>query len=77
MGVKFHYVSNSMTVLSLAANPAILRADAVQAGLITQDTVNPGVKAYTVTTNTGDQIWVFVRNSIITDAGVNQKGLTR
>jgi len=66
-----------MTVLSLAANPAILRADAVQAGLITQDTVNAGVKAYTVTTNTGDQIWVFVRNGIIMDAGVNQKGLTR
>jgi RHS repeat-associated protein len=39
--------------------------------------VNAGVRAYTQVFNNGQQVWVFVRNNIIQDAGVNLPGAHR
>jgi hypothetical protein len=48
----------------VASNPANLRADAVQAGLITQHAADAGVQAFSWTGRTG-QVWVTVRNGVI------------
>ena len=62
---------------SVASNPANLRNDAVQAGIITQDAANAGAQAFTVISRSGKQIWVTVRNGVIQNAGVNLPGAVR
>jgi RHS repeat-associated protein len=61
---------------NVASNPANLRADAVQAGLITQQAAEAGVQAFTWTGRTG-QVWVTIRNGVIQNAGVNPLGALR
>lgn len=61
---------------SVASNPANLRADAVQAGLINQQAAEAGVQAFTWTGRSG-QVWVTVRNGLILNAGVNPVGAFR
>ena len=61
----------------VASNPANLRADAVQAGIITQDAAKSGVQAFTQIGKSGEQIWVTVRNGVIQNAGVNPVGALR
>lgn len=58
---------------NVASNPANLRPDAVQAGLIAQQAAAAGVQAFTWTGRTG-QVWVTVRNGLIENAGVNRIG---
>jgi RHS repeat-associated protein len=60
----------------VASNPANLRADAVQAGLITREAAEAGVLASTWTARTG-QVWVTSRNGVILNAGVNPPGAFR
>jgi hypothetical protein len=60
----------------IASDPANIRADAVQAGLITQHAADAGVQAYTWTGRSG-QVWAAVRNGIIQNAGVNPIGVFR
>ena len=62
---------------NVASNPANLRADAVGAGIITQEAANNGVQAFTQVANSGEQIWVAARNGIIQNAGVNPIGALR
>jgi RHS repeat-associated protein len=62
---------------SVGSNPANLRPDAVQAGIITQDAANAGVQAFTQVAKSGEQIWVTVRNGLIQNAGVNPVGALR
>jgi hypothetical protein len=61
----------------VASNSANLRTDAVQANIITQQAANAGVRAYTWTSRSGEQIWVAVRNGLVENAGVNLPGATR
>ena len=61
---------------NVASNPANLRADAVQAGLITQQAAEAGLQAFTWTGRSG-QVWVTVRNGVIQNAGVNPLGALR
>jgi len=61
---------------NVASNPTNLRADAVQAGIITQDAANAGVRAFTWIAN-GGQVWVTVRDGVIQNAGVNSLGAFR
>ncbi len=61
---------------NVASNPANLRADAVQAGLITQHAAEAGVQAFTWAGRTGP-VWVTVRNGVIQNAGVNPLGAFR
>jgi hypothetical protein len=61
----------------VASNPANLRPDAVQAGIIPQDAANAGVQAFTQIAKSGEQIWVTVRNGLIQNAGVNPVGALR
>jgi len=60
----------------VASNPANLRADAVQAGLLTQQAAEAGVQAFTWTGRTG-QVWVTIRNGVVQNAGVNPLGAFR
>jgi hypothetical protein len=60
----------------VASNPANLRADAVQAGLLTQQAAESGVQAFTSAGRTG-QVWVTIRNGVIQNAGVNPPGSFR
>lgn len=60
----------------VASNPANLRADAVKAGIITQEAANAGVQAFTWTASDG-QVWVIVRDGVIQNAGVNPLGAFR
>ena len=60
-----------------ASNSANLRSDAVQAGIITQEAANSGVRAFSQTMRNGEQIWVTVRNGVIQNAGVNPAGALR
>jgi len=62
---------------NVASNPANLRPDAVQAGIITRDAANAGVRAFTQLAKSGEQIWVTVRNGLIQNAGVNPVGAVR
>ena len=62
---------------TVGSNPNNRRPDAVQAGMITQQAANAGVEAYTRLMQNGEQIWVFVRNSIIINAGMNPPGAIR
>ena len=55
---------------SVSNNSANLRVDAVSAGLIPQQAAKAGVQVYTQSFQNG-QVWVFVRNGRIYDAGVN------
>jgi RHS repeat-associated protein len=61
----------------VASNPANMRADAVQRGIITQQAADAGVQAFTQTTSRGRQVWVTVRNGIIQNAGVNRGAAIR
>ena len=56
---------------SVANDPNNLVAEPVIREFITIDAYNNGVQVYAQTFNSG-QIWVFVRNGSISDAGVNQ-----
>ena len=58
---------------NVASNPANLRADAVQAGLITKQAAEAGLQAFTWTGRSG-QVWVTVRNGVVHNAGVNPLG---
>jgi hypothetical protein len=60
----------------VASNPANLRADAVQAGLLTQQAAEAGVQAFTWTGRTS-QVWVTIRNGVVQNAGVNPLGAFR
>ena len=62
---------------TVGSNPNNRRPDAVQAAMITQQAANAGVEAYTRLMQNGEQIWVFVRNSIIINAGMNPPGAIR
>lgn len=61
---------------AVGLNPAYLRADAVQAGLITQQAAQSGVNAFTWTARSG-QVWVTVRDGVVQNAGVNPLGTSR
>lgn len=64
--------------LQVASNPANLRANPVATGLLPQGAVPAGVQAYTrVIQPTGEQVWLFVRNGVIQDAGINPIGAFR
>lgn len=62
---------------SVASNPANLRPDAVENGIITEAAPNNGVQAFTVFARSGEQVWVTVRNGLIQNAGVNLPGAGR
>jgi hypothetical protein len=57
----------------VANNPSNLRLDALQAGLIDARAAEAGVQVFTQTYSPTKQIWVFVRNGRIYDAGMNLK----
>lgn len=61
---------------NVASKPANLRADAVQAGLITQQAAEAGVQAFTWSGRAG-QVWVTIRNGVVQNAGVNPLGAFR
>ena len=61
----------------VASNPANLRTDAAQAGILHPQAIANGVRAYTETVPGLGQTWVFVRNGIIESAGVNLPGSYR
>ncbi len=61
---------------AIASNPANLRADAVNVGLITQQAAEAGLQAFTWT-GRGGQVWVTVRNGVIQNAEVNPLGAFR
>lgn len=71
---------NAGTIRSIARGRSVksgkLRADAVQAGLITQQAADVGLQAFTWTGRSG-QVWVTVRNGVIQNAGVNPLGAFR
>jgi RHS repeat-associated protein len=62
---------------AVAENPANLRVDAVQVRLITQHAADAGVRGFTQTTRSGQQVWVTVRDGQIINAGVNAAGAVR
>ncbi len=55
----------------VANNSMNLRTDAVQVGLIDIRAVNTGTSVFTQTFKNGSQVWVWVRNSKIVNAGIN------
>ena len=61
---------------NVASTPGNLRADAVEAGIITRDAADAGVQAFTANYN-GGQVWVTVKDGIIQNAGVNPLGTLR
>lgn len=58
---------------SVAANPANLKPNFP----LNPAAANAGVQAYTQTFRNGKQVWVYVRNGKIVDAGVNLPGAHR
>ena len=58
-------------------SPALLRTDAVAAGIITEEAANAEVQAFTWTAENGEQVWVTVLNGEIQNAGVNAVGALR
>ena len=61
----------------ITSNPANLRPDAVQAGIITEEAADSGVQAFTQTMRNSQQIWVIVRSGRIINAGINEIGEAR
>uniref|UniRef100_A0A7C3AMV2 Uncharacterized protein n=1 Tax=Thermorudis sp. TaxID=1969470 RepID=A0A7C3AMV2_9BACT len=57
----------------VGSNPANARPDFP----LPQGAVQAGVHAYTQTFRSGKQVWVYVRNGLIQDAGVNRPGALR
>ena len=55
----------------VANNPINLRTDAVQVGLVDIRAFNTGTSVFTQTFKNGSQVWVWVRNSKIVNAGIN------
>jgi hypothetical protein len=66
------------TFIRVASNPANHRPDAVEAEITTAyGATQAGIRAYTQTLPTGEQVWVTVRNGEIQNAGVNPPGKHR
>ena len=57
----------------VASNPSNLRPDFS----LPPGAVRAGIQAFTQSLPSGEQVWVYVRNGIIQDAGINQPGAWR